>query len=95
MRISRSLFFTLITILLFTTSLSLLTSKMASKKFAQEKGLKATSSDNAPNVKTSCNRLDFSKTYNYSGIVASGYLTVGKNNSALAYVFYGQKDVRN
>lgn len=46
-------------------------------------------------IESSCNRLDFSRSYNYSGIVASGYLTVGKNYSALAYVFYGQKDVRN
>jgi carboxypeptidase C (cathepsin A) len=37
--------------------------------------------------------LDFSKTYNYSGIVASGYLRVNKNNSALAYTFYGKKGV--
>ena len=40
--------------------------------------------------------LDFSKTYNYSGIVASGYLSVGtKGSSALAYTFYGRKDVKD
>jgi carboxypeptidase C (cathepsin A) len=27
--------------------------------------------------------------------VASGYLTVGKNNSALAFTFYGRKDIQD
>ena len=49
----------------------------------------------APVITTSCNLLDFSAKYNYNGIVASGYLTVGKNNSALAFTFYGRKDVRD
>lgn len=49
----------------------------------------------APVIQTSCNRLDFSKTYDYQGIVASGYLTIGKGSSALAYTFYGQKNVQS
>jgi len=46
-------------------------------------------------LETSCNQLNFTKDYKYDGIVASGYLKVGKNNSALAFLFYGQKDVRS
>lgn len=52
-------------------------------------------SDNGPVITTTCNRLDFSKVYNYSGIVASGYLPVGRGNSALTFTFYGQKDVKS
>jgi carboxypeptidase C (cathepsin A) len=67
---------------------------MVKNKFqkANEDSLPKTG-DSAPVVQTSCNVLDFSKTYNYSGIVASGYLRVNKNNSALAYTFYGKKGV--
>ena len=43
---------------------------------------------------TSCNVLNLQTAYNYSGIVGGGYLSVpGKGNSALAYTFYGKKDV--
>lgn len=50
--------------------------------------------DIVPNIVTSCNILNFATTYNYSGIVAGGYLSVpGKGNSALAYTFYGKKDL--
>ena len=53
-------------------------------------GQKSTAS---PTITTSCNILDLSKTYNYSGIAASGYLTVGKNNSALASPLYCKKNL--
>jgi len=49
-----------------------------------------------PNIVTSCNILNFGTTYNYGGIVAGGYLSLsvtGKGNSALAYTFYGKKDL--
>jgi carboxypeptidase C (cathepsin A) len=93
--IKSSLLSLLLLALLLTASQALLTSKMAKNRFSKAaKGQPLRSSDNGPVITTSCNRLDFSKTYNYSGIVASGYLTVGKGNSALAYTFYGQKDVR-
>jgi len=47
-----------------------------------------------PNIVTSFNILNFGTTYNYGGIVAGGYLSVpGKGNSALAYTFYGKKDL--
>ncbi len=32
--------------------------------------------------------------YNYTGIVRSGYLSVGKGGSALAFLFYGRQDVK-
>lgn len=48
----------------------------------------------ALNVVTSCNVLDLKTVYNYNGIVGAGYLSIiGKGNSALAYTFYGKKDV--
>jgi len=34
-----------------------------------------------------------SSEYNYSGIVRSGYLSVGVGGSALSFIFYGKSDV--
>lgn len=81
--------------LLLLPSLALLTSKMAKKRFTDRKPDLLKTGDGGPMLSTSCNRLDLSKVYNYSGIAASGYLEVGKGNSALAFLFYGQKDVRS
>lgn len=81
--------------LLLMPALSLLTSNMARKRFGSASQGEFKSAANGPTIETSCNRLDLSKVYNYSGIAASGYLTVGKGNSALAFTFYGQKDVRS
>lgn len=81
--------------LLLIPSFSLLTSNMAKKRFGEAQPQTPRSSGNGPVITTSCNRIDLSKVYNYSGIVASGYLTVGKGESALAFLFYGQKDVRS
>ena len=39
--------------------------------------------------------MSLAQAYNYNGLVGSGYLTVGKNNSALGYIFWGQKDARS
>jgi vitellogenic carboxypeptidase-like protein len=90
-----SLRWLLLVALLLLPSLSLLTSKMAKKRFSEAQPEGVRSAQNGPVITTSCNRLDLSKVYNYSGIVASGYLTVQKGNSALAYLFYGQKDARS
>ena len=40
---------------------------------------------------TVCNKIDLG-IYNYSGIVRSGYLSVNKGNSVLAFTFYGKTD---
>ena len=77
--------------LLLSTTVALFTSSMLKRK--AKSNIKSSSNQDGPTITTSCNRLDLSKHYNYSGIVASGYLTVGKNNSALAYIFYGKQDV--
>lgn len=45
------------------------------------------------NLTTSCNAVNLTPKYNYSGIVKSGYLKVDKANSVLAFLFYGKKDV--
>ena len=80
-----------IVVLLFASASSLFTSKMARKRASN----KLPRGVSAPEISTSCNILDFSAVYNYSGIVASGYLSVGtKGYSALAYTFYGRKDVK-
>lgn len=82
----------LVALLLVVSVNSVYTTRMVRKRAAANKLLK---SADQLNISTSCNILDFSAVYNYSGIVASGYLSVGaKGNSALAYTFYGKKDVK-
>lgn len=95
MKLGKSFFFVIIgLILLINPTSTLLTRRMVKNKFQRSNDdPQLKSGDSAPVVETSCNVLDFSKTYNYSGIVASGYLRVNKNNSALAYTFYGKKGV--
>ncbi len=45
-------------------------------------------------LKTQCNTVDLSaEPYKYNGIVRSGYLSVNKGNSALAFIFYGKEGV--
>lgn len=45
-------------------------------------------------VETVCNSVDLTvPPYNHSGVVYSGYLNVGKGNSALAFIFYGKEGV--
>lgn len=78
--------------LLATTSEALLTSRMARKK-AENTPLN--NKPEGPVITTSCNLIDLNSKYGYPGIVAGGYLTVGKNNSALAFLFYGQKNVKD
>jgi vitellogenic carboxypeptidase-like protein len=46
------------------------------------------------NISTKCNAIDLSS-YNYTGIAKSGYLSVGKGNSALTFIFYGRSGVTN
>lgn len=46
------------------------------------------------NLSTKCNTLDLSG-LNYSGIARSGYLSVGKNNSVLSFIFYGRNGITN
>ena len=92
MTASKIVLLLLLTLTLIALVHSLYTTKMARKRATASKLLK---SNDQLNISTSCNLLDFSAVYNYSGIVASGYLSVGaKGNSALAYTFYGRKDVK-
>jgi carboxypeptidase C (cathepsin A) len=75
--------------------LALSASAMFTSSMVRSRALNSPKVDSltGPTITTSCNMLDLSKKYNYSGLVASGYLTVGKNNSALAFLFYGKKGV--
>ena len=77
-------------IAIIAPTLALMTTNMAKQKSIYQHF--TTQKSQAPTIETSCNILDL-KTYNYTGIAASGYLKVGKNNSALAFTFYGKKDV--
>lgn len=44
-------------------------------------------------IDTVCNEVSLNKTpYNYNGTVMSGYLKVGKGNSALGFIFYGREN---
>ncbi len=47
------------------------------------------------NITTQCTKVDLSGEYNYSGIVRSGYLSVGYGGSALAFLFYGKSDIKD
>ena len=69
-------------LLLFST-LSLLTRKMV-KKANETHNLNA-------NYSTTCRNVDLKDKYNYTNVVKSGYLTVGKNSSVLSFIFYGKK----
>jgi vitellogenic carboxypeptidase-like protein len=82
----------IILLALATLSSSLLTSSMLRNR---TKNNVWSSPSATPTVSTSCNILDLSKKYNYTGVAASGYLSVGKNNSVLAFTFYGKKDVKD
>lgn len=45
-------------------------------------------------LETTCNNVTLnSGDYNYNGTVLSGYGKVGKNGSALAFIFYGKEGV--
>lgn len=91
MKIFRRDLLLLITLaLLIASTESLLTKRMLKKKVKAEAG---DLFSQGPVITTSCNMVDLKTKYSYPGIVASGYLTVGKNNSALAFTFYGKKDV--
>ena len=49
-------------------------------------------SDVRASIQTVCNDVNLNvKPYNYNGIVRSGYLSVGKGNSALSFIFYGKQ----
>lgn len=95
MKVSRAFTVAIVILALTVTATGLLTSKMAREKFSSSQANTIKEALTAPTITTSCNMLDLSKKYNYTGIVASGYLTVGKNNSALAFLFYGKKGVTN
>jgi vitellogenic carboxypeptidase-like protein len=89
----KDLLIILVLALTLTNVSGLLTKRMMKKKANIDPSFKT--SDNAgPVITTSCNLIDLNAKYGYPGIAASGYLTVGKNNSALAFLFYGKKDVR-
>ena len=86
----------LLLLLLLTTTHSLLTSSMLHKRKARFPFTNPnTQPKSTPTIATSCNLIDLHTKYNYSGIAASGYLSVGKGNSALAFTFYAQKDVKS
>lgn len=84
----------IITILLLTLAVhSLYTSK-----YFEKKGINVRDGIiEEPNLKdikleTSCNQLDLSTPpYNSSAVAFSGYLTVGKAGSGLAFILYGKE----
>ena len=82
----------IIIITLLTITNTLMTTNMARKK-AINLPLR-TKPANSPLISTSCSTIDLSSKYNYSGIVATGYLSVGRGNSALAFTFYGKKNIK-
>ena len=63
----------LIAALLILPAFTLLTSGMVRRRLGKKPEL-VKSREGGPVLGTSCNRLDLSQVYNYSGIAASGYL---------------------
>ena len=86
----RNLLLVVTLVLLFNAAQTLLTKRMLRNKNNQQAQTEPTA---GPVITTSCNMVDLKTKYGYNGIAASGYLTVGKNNSALAFTFYGKKGV--
>ena len=63
------------------------------KGFNIRDGIFEEPSDYNLKIETKCNEVNLSKSgspYNYNGTGLSGYLKVGKGNSALAFIFYGK-----
>eukprot|EP00178_Gracilaria_changii_P007598 TRINITY_DN23937_c0_g1_i1.p1 TRINITY_DN23937_c0_g1~~TRINITY_DN23937_c0_g1_i1.p1 ORF type:complete len:135 (-),score=12.88 TRINITY_DN23937_c0_g1_i1:210-614(-) len=75
---------------------SLYTSKYWEKKGFNVKD-KIISDADTPFVQldTTCNEINLTNTapYNYNGTVMTGYMKVGKGNSALGFIFYGKENV--
>lgn len=55
-------------------------------------GILEESSSDSIAIDTVCNEINLNRNpYNYNGTVMSGYLRVGKGNSALGFIFYGRE----
>lgn len=89
-----------ISLFCFYDTSALMTRKMMEKKHLASNCTSQVCNDNLKellqlNITTQCNKVDLSSEYNYSGIVRSGYLSVGSGSSALAFLFYGKWDVKD
>jgi hypothetical protein len=85
----------LLCLLVFTNSLY--TSSYWSKKGINvEDGIIDVSEIPSISIDTVCNNVDLrTGVLRYEGIVKSGYLRVGKGNSALGFIFYGKEGILN
>lgn len=80
-------------LLVVTLASSMYTSSFWTKKGINvEDGIFEEPYDHQISVSTVCNDVDLSgPPYSHSGVVMSGYLSVNKGNSALAFIFYGKE----
>lgn len=72
---------------------SIYTSKYWAKKgFDVKDGKISHENISSVQVDTTCNQIDLTNTppYDYNGTVMTGYMKVGKGNSALGFIFYGK-----
>ena len=74
-----------------------ISSAMHTSSFWEKKGVNVKDKvyeqvyDSAVNVTTQCSTVELNvDPYKYNGTVRSGYLSVGKGNSALGFIFYGR-----
>lgn len=97
---SLSIIFLIALIMLLHPANAIMTRKMMQKKYQSQSTQAEPCLNNLSdmpqlNITTQCNLVDLSGEYNYSGIVRSGYLSVGYGSSALAFLFYGRWDIKN
>ena len=85
---------TLIVLTIFVTTHALYTSSFFEKKGINVKDGKLQQGKHNQDIKveTVCNAVDLSTPpFNHSGVVHSGYLSVNKGGSGLAFIFYGKE----
>ena len=81
---------------LLLIGLVLMANSLYTSSFWAKKGIDTTDGvlqDGAPSISidTVCNEVNLSgEPYHHNGTVMSGYLKVGKGNSALGFIFYGR-----
>lgn len=78
---------------LVLTATSLYTSSFWTKQGINVKDGILDNSDPSININTICNEVNLTREpYKYNGTVMTGYLKVGKGNSALGFIFYGREN---
>lgn len=87
--------------ILILASILIVASSVYTSKYWEKKGFNVKdgiiSDQDTPivQIETTCSEIDLKNQgpYKYNGTVMTGYLKVGKGNSALGFIFYGKENV--